>query len=276
MKYHSVSVEHTIGTEVGNRYAARTRRSQSLRRSSGATTRLPLEPSRKPRDAADLLAKIDSIYQELTLQPPPKARKLEPSPPPQETTRSTGLIFIGVLVVVLTLGEVWLYFDRHGVAKRPAPSDQPAVLAQTDSGRGAAAPAVVPAPAVLAPAPAASVAPEVVFESVHKARDREHRKAELRRTAEQEAARRAAEAEEQARQAREARLEASRRAELLAAAQAAQPKRPASPEELCADRSGFFSRNFCEARVCQQAEWANHPTCMQRRRDVERTLPGGG
>jgi hypothetical protein len=250
--------DHTVGHEHGNRYAARTRPSVAFRRSSGSSA---AEPSRKPRDAADLLAKIDALYQELTLQPLPAARKAPSSARPRFAP--TGLAFIGALIVVLLAGEVWLYLDRKPPAHSPAQTAYPL--------EAAVEPPAVPAPAISHDASPIAGAPTPIFENVQKAREVARHKVERqRRIAALEAERRAA-AEQQAR------LEQARRTE-VAAAQVAPPPRPASPTELCANSGNFFSRNFCEARACQQAEWANHPDCVRRREEQFRGLstPNGG
>jgi hypothetical protein len=271
VKYQNASPEHTIGAELGNRYAARTRRASSSRRSGAAT---PAEPSRKPRDAAELLAKIDALYQELTLQPIAEPRKISAAQQ-SHATRSMGLTFIGILVVVLTAGEVWLYVDRDGVAKRPA-APESSVTTTSDSESGHAVAQVQPAPApvvIAAPVVEPPPPPAEMFENVTKVRMAAQRKFERKRKAEQAAARLAAEAGERAR------AEAARNAQLLAAAQAAQaarPRGPTSPEELCAGSGSFFSRNSCEIRACAQPEWANHPSCARRKQELDRLMSGGG
>jgi outer membrane biosynthesis protein TonB len=63
-----------------------------------------------------------------------------------------------------------------------------------------------------------------------------------------------------------------------AALSAAQPPtiqaKARSPEELCADRSNFITRNLCEIRACSTAEWSAHPSCVKRRELEERNRPG--
>jgi type IV secretory pathway VirB10-like protein len=267
-----VGPEHTIGAEVGNRYAARSRRASASRRSASATQ---LEPSRKPRDAADLLAKIDAIYQELTLQPLPKRARRAELAPAAVQKRPMGLIFIGILIIALTVGEVWLYFDRHSAVKRAPPPELVDATTEAKVKPAVIVPSVLPPPAIIEPTPAASTPRESFDGPEKKARAAAQRKADRRQKAEQEASRRALEAEEQARRTR---IEEAKRAEAeqLAAAKAAAPRGPASPEELCADRANFFSRNSCEARACQQPEWQNHASCVRRKEELQRTIPGGG
>jgi hypothetical protein len=271
VKYHSVGPEHTIGAEVGNRYAARARRASASRRQTAATA---LEPSRKPRDAADLLAKIDAIYQELTLQPLPKRTRRAEHAPVQGHKRPTGLIFIGILIVALSVGEVWLYFDRHTIVKRPTSSERPELMAESATNRAAAS-SVLPPPTVIEPTPAPSAPRAESPDRLKKAQAAAQRKADRIHKTEQEASRLA---QEIAEQTSKARIDEAKRleAQQLAAAKAVVPRGPSSPEELCADRSNFFSRNSCEARACQQAEWQNHASCVRRKEELQRTISGGG
>jgi hypothetical protein len=52
-----------------------------------------------------------------------------------------------------------------------------------------------------------------------------------------------------------------------AAAAAPAARVPASPRELCANEGGFFARNACEARACDQPEWRRQAFCVKRWQD---------
>jgi hypothetical protein len=54
---------------------------------------------------------------------------------------------------------------------------------------------------------------------------------------------------------------------------AAKPEKTVSPEQLCADRSNFLSRGFCETRVCLQAEWKDDAFCVRKREQDMRSNP---
>lgn len=260
MRYHS-RIDQTIGSEPANRYATRLRRQVGPRRADAAT------PSRKPRDAAELLAKIDAIYHELSLQNPPRLRRADAATLPVESQKPAALVFIGLLIAGLIAGEIWLYYDRPDTGARTPAAEIPF---QTAAETAATAPTAEPSPrppTVLTQPPAAQ---PPIFDNVKKARVDAEKQAENRRIAQ---ARRRARAEEEARLARQQEA-VWRAAEARRAAAAVPPpaKRPASPEELCADQGNFFARNFCEARACQQAEWQNHPTCV---RHSQYPIPGG-
>lgn len=130
----------------------------------------------------------------------------------------------------------------------------------------AVVPAEPPAPAEAAPRPFQSLqtptpAPTPAAASEPSRNDDSRRAERARKREEARLAREAA-----AQQAREAAL---REAEAAAA-------KPRSPEELCADQSGFLARNSCEARLCQTSEWMFHPFCMKRRSLEEQKRQGSG
>jgi hypothetical protein len=46
-----------------------------------------------------------------------------------------------------------------------------------------------------------------------------------------------------------------------------------SPKQLCADRSNFIARGFCETRTCLQSEWKDHAYCIRKREQDLRSNP---
>jgi serine/threonine protein kinase len=50
-------------------------------------------------------------------------------------------------------------------------------------------------------------------------------------------------------------------------------EKPASPEQLCIDRSNFITRGFCENKVCLQVEWKDHAFCVRKRDHDSRAIP---
>jgi hypothetical protein len=51
------------------------------------------------------------------------------------------------------------------------------------------------------------------------------------------------------------------------------PQKAGSPEQLCADRTNFISRGFCEHQVCLQAAWREHAYCVGKREQEMRSNP---
>lgn len=244
------------------------------------------KPATPPRGlaTAELLAKIDELDWEDTcppLPPAPVAPVVAASPPPAPSRWLIPVLVAGL--VLISIGLLALY---QGWAT-DAPSPTPALANQ------AAVVPVVPRPVeatneASAAADAARLAEVEAQErqriaklglAVRQAEENAARKAaeKLRKAREEELAR--LEQEQQARQRQEE--EARQRAEREAAEARArtqpppQPKGPASPQELCADRSNFISRGLCESEACGQPEWLKHPFCVKRMEEQLRRVGGG-
>lgn len=238
----------------------------------------------------ELLAKIDSldwdetVTQQTTVLAGEKATQY-----PDHSTSSWRVVAIVALIAcVLTV----LYFVlAPAPAVRPAADGAPTPISAV-AGTQQTAGADVPAPVVAADAGAAAVAAaeerrvalyaHAIEEAEQKVQQKAEQRAEQRRKAREardaERARIAALQERERRQKEEARLRAERDAEEAArvaakSREAAVPKGPSSPQELCAGEGNIFSRGSCEARACSKSEWRSHPFCIRR---MEQQMPGFG
>ncbi|GAA4034623.1 hypothetical protein [Actimicrobium antarcticum] len=182
----------------------------------------------------------------------------------------------GVVVVVVVLGVAVLWqITREAavIAPRPVPGQAQRALP-------------LPPPVN---SPVARAVPPLVVGAASEARERTavvagtdsttppavqrqvQRDPDLRLKSEQEA-RRKADDDSRNQKAESARSEEAdlraRQEELLQQAKAAAAMDSRTPQQLCADRSNFFSRAICEARECEKPERATLPFCvdMQERR----------
>jgi type IV secretory pathway VirB10-like protein len=227
-------------------------------------------------DTDALLAKIDALDWDgpLTVPGPPAATV--PSPVQQRswlklTASAVAVLAVGLLAFYLSLSDD--EGNAAGMARNPAATMAPA---PADSSSATPAGSETATAAQLASVEAAERQRVAKLEqAVRQADDNARRKAERqRRAAEEEQARLEQERHEREQKAlEEARLRAEREAaEARARVPVAPPapKGPASPQELCAGESNFFTRGACEARACSQPEWQRHPYCVRR---LEQQLP---
>lgn len=270
----------------------------------------PLEPTAIPVEATPIVDSDATIIRVPTHRPPPYVgmtdtayTELPPAPTPRfpddgpqfpAIAGSAGkpLPFAAVGIVAMLAGAVvaWLLLGQvpsPPTAAPPATASKSSPPSTTAVEPPPSIPApVVPVPAAVDPVPAAPpveapaaspgpashpflplTTPDSEPQPTPALRpDRgEEARAKVERKRKREEARMAHEAAAQ--QAREA---AQRAVETAAAA----PVVPRSPEELCADQTGFISRNGCEARVCQSREWMYHPFCVKRREQEEQKRRG--
>jgi hypothetical protein len=242
-------------------------------------------PAAPPRGlpTAELLAKIDELDWEDTCPPLPPAvvaPAVVINTPPRRPSWLIPLLIAGLVLVsvgLLAFYQGW----ATDVPSRPTTTANQAVVvsaagpAEASPGGGAAEDDAARLAAVEAQE-RQRVAK--LSQAVRQAEENALRKADkLRKAREEEVARQEQEQQERRRQEEEARQRAEREAaEARAKAQVPpQPKGPASPQELCADRSNFFTRGLCEAEICGQPEWLKHPFCVKRMEDQLRRVGGG-
>lgn len=253
------------------------------------------QPKVAPRGLAtdELLAKIDALDWDDPMLPA--------TVPPAETTDAgtsttpprsrLPAVLIGAAALLLAGGLVLYQVLVAGETPRPSGnSNQLAV----------AAPSVVAGAEVSPGASGADDADRVAAveaeerlraakfaQAVSKAEENALRKAEKQRKAreaeqarlEQEQQQQQQQQQERRRQEEEARQRAEREAAEARAkvpAPAPAPRGPASPQELCAEESNFFSRGLCEGRACGRPEWQSHPFCVKRTEDQLRRISPGG
>jgi hypothetical protein len=237
----------------------------------------------------ELLAKIDALDWEDTVLPaaPPidATGTGAPMPSPALPPERSWLPVVGGATILLIAGLLLLY----------------QILVAGDAPRGPVNANPVAAPVV----PTREVSPDggaddearlaaveaqerqraaKFAQAVRQGEENALRKAErLRKAREVEQARLEREQQQQEQERRrrdeEARLRAERetaeaRARVPAAAPV--PRGPASPQELCAEESNFFSRGLCEGRACGRPEWQHHPFCVKRTEDQLRKLSPAG
>lgn len=240
----------------------------------------------------ELLAKIDALDWEDTICPPvappavaPAAGPALPSAAPPRTRLPVFVIGGAILLLagLLLLYQILVAGDapRGPVNAHPAAVAAP-IVSRVDEARDEGADDA----ARLAAVEAQERQRATKFaQAVRQAEENAQRKAErLRKAREAEQGRLEREQQQQQEQERrrreeEARLRAEREAAEARArvpAPAPVPRGPASPQELCAEESNFFSRGLCEGRACGRPEWQHHPFCVKRTEEQLRRISPGG
>jgi len=240
----------------------------------------------KPKEAPqglptkELLAKIDSLDWGDTVIPGVTTSATEPfvtAAPESKRTPSRPVLLAALVVAALLVGLLVLYWQPTLTAK-PAVAEMPSVP--------------VPAPPVQPVEP--STAADEVAKAAAEFRERERldkaareksqsearaaRKEELQRRAhEEEQVRLEKQRQESQRQQDDSRRQAERQAAEAAAKARIEPvpRGPSSPQELCADRTNFLARGFCEVRACGTPEWQSHPYCVKRMEEQIRNVGHG-
>jgi hypothetical protein len=269
--------------------------SRGQKHRSGTHAKAPSASKRRPAPGAlsqdELLAKIDALDWDETVTPETahlRDGQANAQYPDHSTSNWRVLAIAAVLAVVLTA----LYFV---FAPEPAPriaADEAPTPISAVGGAPATAGGDSQVPAVSESGAASVAAAEdrraalyanAIAEADAKAQqklDARRKAREAREAREAERARLAAQQERDRRQKEEARLRAERDAAEAARTarareQAAIPKGPASPQELCAGEGGAIARGFCEARACGKTEWRSHPFCVKRVEEQMRSLGHG-
>ena len=192
--------------------------------------------------------------------------------------RPLFLISILVALVVGIALLAWLYLEQSAVL--PAPSAPVASTVPTPA--PTPPPSMPPVEQPLAPAPTpepAAATPVLEVPAAKPAEEPAQPPVAVPAAPEREATRPHADEErvkaERARKRHDARMarEATDRLAREATTVPSQPPPPSSPQELCAGESAF-TRNGCEARVCQSKEWMFSPFCVERRRQEEQKRQG--
>jgi hypothetical protein len=268
----------------------RKHRSGSKAKGSSASKRRPT-PSGLSQN--ELLAKIDSLDWDETVTADTvlaDGTAVNAQYPDHSTSSWRVAAIVAIIVCVMTV----LYFVlAPEPASRPA-TGEASIPISAGSGSPASASIDNQAPVVAPEVSAAAVAAaedrrtalyahaieEAEAKVQQKSEAREARR-KAREARESERAKLAAQQDRERRQKEEARVRAERDAEEAARAakareQAALPKGPASPRELCAGEGGAIARGFCEAAACGRAEWRSHPFCVKRVEEQLRSLGQGG
>lgn len=192
------------------------------------------------------------------------ASPLHAMPEPADPgNRTTIAVLVVVVAIALACGAAWWAMSGKKTSE-PVESSAPAAESTQMSGP----PVVVPVASSQGKEAQTRIQPDnpdaksVQRDDEAKARQRE---AQAKRRAEQEAKRKA-EQEERQRTAEAARqremeerqrlVEARRRASMAPQADLR------SPQQVCAERPNFISRNLCETRECKRPDRANHPYCI--------------
>jgi hypothetical protein len=252
------------------------------------------QPKVAPRGLAtdELLAKIDALDWDDPMLPatvpPAEATDAGTSPPP--TRSRLPAVLIGAAALLLAGGLVLYQVMVAGETPRPSGnSNQLAVTAQSVVAGAEVSPGASgadDADRVAAVAAEERLRAAKFAQAVSRGEENALRKAEKQRKAREAEQARLEQEQQQQQQQQERRRqeeEARQRAEREAAearakvpAPAPAPRGPASPQELCAEESNFFSRGLCEGRACGRPEWQSHPFCVKRTEDQLRRISPGG
>jgi hypothetical protein len=249
------------------------------------------QPKVVPRGLAtdELLAKIDALDWDDTMLPAaaPPAATTDAGASTTPPRPRLPAVLIGAAALLLAGGLVLYQVLVAGKAPRPPVNSNPLTSAPSAVAGADVSPAASggdDADRVAAVEAQERQRAAKFAQAVSKAEENALRKAEkLRKAREAEQARLAQEQQQQERrrQEEEARQRAEReaaeaRARVPAPAPAPVPRGPASPQELCAAESNFFSRGLCEGRACGRPEWQSHPFCVKRTEDQLRRISPGG
>lgn len=230
------------------------------------------------------MAKIDSLDWDETISPDTVVAGDSSGKRAQYPDDSTSNWRVAAIAGTLICALAGLYFLlAPGAPSQPAVAQAPvSIAAGAPASDGVSRQARAAADDSLAAVAAAEERRAALYaRAVQNAETKAQLKAERQRKArEAERAKLAAQQEQERRQQEEARLRAEREAEEAARAarareQAAAPKGPASPQEVCAGEGNAFTRGLCEARTCGKAEWRGHPYCQKRLEDQLRALGQG-
>jgi len=252
---------------------------------SGSHAKAPGPAKRRPPSALsqdELLAKIDALDWDETISPATVVAGESSGKKAQYPDHSTSKWRVAVIAGVLVCALAGLYFVLAPEAPSQPAADQAPMPIDASAPASERAQGLAAADASLAAVAAAEERRAALYaRAVHDAETKVQLKAERQRKArEAERAKLAAQQERERHQQEEARLRAEREAEEAARAarareQAAVPKGPASPQEVCAGEGNAFTRGLCEARACGKAEWRGHPYCQKRLEDQLRALGQG-
>ena len=224
---------------------------------------------------------------------------------PQEQKSSTGKrVVIGIAIVALLGalggGGYWLYLNDFSIASLTALVSKPAPKPSVSDVKPAPpppAPPVAPLP-VDPPQPAGKTEQQIrdeVEAEMKKAKDDAAAQAEASRKVNLAAAKAKADREKSIAELDKAKADAAKakaeagkakadadKAIAIAAATAAKPA-PAPvqsairhPQDACADRPNFISREICLGRECERPEKFDLPFCRDRRARNQSTNPVGG
>jgi type IV secretory pathway VirB10-like protein len=233
--------------------------------------------------STDLLAKIDALDWDQTVSPATTVMAGGKSPakrPPLLPRRSPSFGLIAGGLALLGIAAA-MYFGMvgPGVPARGPAGSALAVAVAPVSGKQASKTTTATEEdhakvAAVAAAEERRVAmyAQAIKESERNLQDKAERKRKAREAAAQA---RIAQEERDRRQQEEAKQRTEREAAARAAAkaqEAAVPKGPASPKELCAGESNAFTRGFCESRACGKPEWQRHPFCVKRMEEQLRSF----